>query len=124
MFQSFAPVDFARAVGAQPAAAGACDAVIALIAREKRIPIRLLIHPSRCRLGTARARQLAMYLSHVILGRSLTEIGDAFGRDRTTVSHACAVIEDLRDDPDFDAEVSGFERSLEAWRDGENGNAH
>lgn len=92
----------------------ACDDVIALVAREKRVPIRLIIHKSRCRPPTARARQLAMYLSHVVLGRSLTEIGGAFGRDRTTVSYACAVIEDMRDDPAFDEEVSALERRLEA----------
>jgi len=102
----------------------ACDDVIALIARARHVPIRLLTHPSRCRTDTARARQLAMYLSHVVLGRSLTEIGDAFGRDRTTVAHACAVIEDLRDDPAFDAEVSALERHLEARRDGEVVHAH
>jgi chromosomal replication initiation ATPase DnaA len=100
------------------AASVACDDVIALVAREKRVPIRLLTHSSRCRVATARARQLAMYLSHVILGRSMTEIGNAFGRDRTTVSYACALIEDLRDDPVFDKEVSSIERRLEAQRDG------
>lgn len=91
-----------------------CDAVIALVAQQKNVPIRLLTHKSRSRQAAARARQLAMYLSHVVLGRSLTEIGEAFGRDRTTVSYACALIEDLRDDPRFDAEVIGFERQLEA----------
>lgn len=91
----------------------ACDYVIALISRHKKVPIRLLMHPSRCRLGTARARQLAMYLSHVVLGRSLSEIGAAFGRDRTTVSHACALIEDMRDDADFDAEVCALEQAIE-----------
>lgn len=62
----------------------------------------------------ARARQLAMYLSHVVLGRTLSEIGEVFGRDRTTVSYACAVIEDMRDDPQFDDTVSGLERQIEA----------
>jgi chromosomal replication initiation ATPase DnaA len=52
-----------------------------------------------------------MYLSYVVLGRTLSQIGEEFGRDRTTVSYACAQIEDLRDDPLFDAEVS----RLEAW---------
>lgn len=92
----------------------ACDGVIALVAREKRVPIRLIRHKSRCRLPTARARQLAMYLSHVVLGRSLSEIAGAFGRDRTTVSYACALIEDMRDDPSFDEEVSALERRIEA----------
>jgi len=124
MYQLFDPVDFSQHSEVQPAGQGGCGDAIALIAQEKRVPVRLLIHRSRCRIGTARARQLAMYLSHVVLGRSLTEIGDAFGRDRTTVSHACAVIEDLRDDPAFDAEVTALEHRLEAQCAGEFGNAH
>lgn len=91
----------------------AISAAIALIARERNVPAHLLVHPSRCRRSTARARQLAMYLAHVVLGHSLTEIARAFGRDRTTVSHACGLIEDLRDDPGFDDEVSGYEQRLE-----------
>jgi chromosomal replication initiation ATPase DnaA len=69
----------------------------------------MLLNGSRCQLGTARARQLAMYLAHVIYGETLTAIGLAFHRDRTTVSHACALIEDLRDDPAFDADVARLE---------------
>jgi len=124
MFQSFVYTDIPPESGGPLVERYACDDVIALIAREKRIPIRLLIHRSRCRVDAARARQLAMYLSHVVLGRSLTEIGEAFGRDRTTVSHACAVIEDMRDDPRFDEEVSELERRLEAQRIAETRHAH
>lgn len=86
--------------------------VLALISREKNIPIRLLVHISRCRAGTARARQVAMYLAHVAKGISLTSIGAAFGRDRTTVSYACRLIEDLRDDKQFDAELDRLEALL------------
>lgn len=50
----------------------------------------------------AHARQVAMYLAHVACRMSLTDVGRMFGRDRTTVAHACAVIEDERDDPVFD----------------------
>jgi ATPase involved in DNA replication initiation len=89
-----------------------CAAAIRLVAREKRVSHRMLTHPARCRAGTARARQLAMYLSHVVLGRTLTEVGEAFGRDRTTVSHACALIEDMRDDPAFDSELERLEQLL------------
>nr|MCU0605821.1 hypothetical protein [Desulfobacterales bacterium] len=57
---------------------------------------------TRGRARVALARQIAMYLSHVAFRVSLTDVGRIFGRDRTTVSHACAVVEDLRDDPRFD----------------------
>jgi chromosomal replication initiation ATPase DnaA len=86
--------------------------VIALVANRKRIPLRLLVNHARCRAATARARQLAMYLSHVVYGHTMVEVGEAFGRDRTTVSHACALIEDMRDDDGFDAEVSALEEEL------------
>ena len=39
-----------------------------------------------------------MYLAHVTCGLSLTEVGEVFARDRTTVAHACGRVEDLRDD--------------------------
>jgi hypothetical protein len=55
-------------------------------------------------------RQIAMYVAHVILQVSLTDIGIVFGRDRTTVSYACHVVEDRRDDTDFDAFISAIER--------------
>ena len=100
--------DDAETVGADN-----CDVVIALVSSEKRVPPRLLTHPYRCRNTASQARQLAMYLSHVALGRSLAEVGSAFQRHRTTVSHACAMIEELREDPQFDAEVSRLERAIE-----------
>ena len=95
------------------AAQRSCDQVIALVANQKNVPIRLLTDAKRGRRVAARARQLAMYLSHVVYGRSLAEIGNAFGRDRTTVSYACALIEDMRDDQRFDEEVCALELQLE-----------
>jgi hypothetical protein len=50
----------------------------------------------------AEARQVAMYLAHVCCRMSLTEVGAMFGRDRTTVAHACLKVECRRDDPNFD----------------------
>lgn len=94
--------------------AGISD-VVRLVAHERKVPVRQLLAGSRCRARVARARQLAMYLAHVMLSHSLTTVGEAFGRDRTTVSHACALIEDMRDDPLFDADVSRLEAELESW---------
>lgn len=88
-----------------------CDDVIALVAKKKNLPLRTLMHRTR-RPAVARARQLAMYLSHVMLGKTLVQVGQAFGRDRTTVSYACALMEDLRDDPAFDAEVTDLEELI------------
>ena len=55
-------------------------------------------------------RQIAMYICHVALRIPLHEIGLAFGRDRTTVGHACHVVEDRRDDPAFDDFIGAIER--------------
>jgi len=62
--------------------------------------------------NVAFARQLAMYLCHVAANMSLREISDAFGRDRTTVSHACHAIEDRRDCPTFDKQIDMLEREF------------
>lgn len=58
------------------------------------------------------ARQVAMYLAHVVCGLSLTEVGSLFGRDRTTVAHACSVVEDGRDDPELDRRLEHLERAV------------
>jgi chromosomal replication initiation ATPase DnaA len=60
----------------------------------------------------ASARQVAMYLAHVVCGLSMTEVGALFGRDRTTVAHACNVIEDGRDDPELDLRLEHLERAI------------
>ena len=84
-----------------------------LVAQHAEIDVAMLFHRQRCRTDTARARQLAMYLAHVVLGESLTDIGLVFGRDRTTVSYACSLIEDMRDDVDFDRKVTDLELRLQ-----------
>ncbi len=67
-----------------------------------RVDPALLDSPLRQRAPVARARQLAVYLHHVAMGASLSDCAREFGRDRATIRHACARIEDLRDDPTFD----------------------
>jgi len=86
--------------------------VLHMIAKAFKVPRKLLLHPSRCMAGAARARHTAMYLMHVVLGRHMAEVGAIFGRDRTTVSYACARVEDLRDDPAFDARLARFESRI------------
>lgn len=66
------------------------------------VPQADLSAQSRGKAPVALARQAAMYLAHVSCGLTLTDVGHIFARDRTTVAHACAVIEDRRDDPVFD----------------------
>ncbi len=64
---------------------------------------------SRGRSHIAFARQTGMYLARVALGMTLLGAGHLFGRDRTTAAHACRIVEDLRDDPGFDALLHAME---------------
>ena len=67
---------------------------------------------TRSRASVAFARQVAMYLAHVVYGMSLKEAAALFYRDRTTASHACSVIEDRRDDPTFDTFMEHIELAI------------
>jgi chromosomal replication initiation ATPase DnaA len=60
----------------------------------------------------ARARQIAIYLAHVGFGLNYTHLGEAFGRDRTTIRHACGRIEDARDEIRFDRALDFLENAL------------
>ncbi|HJU32734.1 MAG TPA: helix-turn-helix domain-containing protein [Hyphomicrobiaceae bacterium] len=60
------------------------------------------------------ARQVAMYLAHIAWGLTLTQVGQVFTRDRTTVAHACSLIEDLRDDRVLDRSLELLEGALRA----------
>ncbi len=60
---------------------------------------------------SARVRQTAMYLAHVCFGQDFSAIGRGFGRDPSTVRHACALIEDVRGDARFDRLLSYLERA-------------
>jgi hypothetical protein len=71
-----------------------------------------IFSPHRGKASVAFARQIAMYLTHITCGHSYTDIGDFFGRDRTTVSHACQLIEDKREDPAIDWSLDLMEHSV------------
>lgn len=61
-----------------------------------------------------RARQLAVYLQHVAFGDKIAACARLYRRDRATVRHACARIEDARDDPRFDLAAKALEAALRA----------
>jgi chromosomal replication initiation ATPase DnaA len=70
--------------------------------------------PTRRTRAAARARQIAMYLAHIAFGMSLGRVALAFGRDRSTVAYACRIVEDQREDVDFDACLDRLEEFLRA----------
>ena len=71
-----------------------------------------LLTPDRGGAAIARARQIAMYLAHVIGGLTLNDVAIEFSRDRSTVSHACINIEDGRDSPIIEIQLEYMERRL------------
>jgi chromosomal replication initiation ATPase DnaA len=77
-----------------------------------KVPVSEMRAPTRRTAPVAEARQIAMYLMHVVFGMSLSAVGRHFGRDRTTAAHACRQIEDRRDDPDFDVLVDRLEFAI------------
>lgn len=87
----------------------ACDCVIDLAAAFFNLPSRELRRPGRSTEEICRVRQIAMYICHVVLGLTMADVGKGFGRDRTTVVHACHLVEDLRDDSDFDQVIARAE---------------
>jgi chromosomal replication initiation ATPase DnaA len=87
-----------------------CECMIDIAAALFNVPSKELRQPGRTSLAVSRVRQIAMYVTHVALGMNMGEVGRGFGRDRTTVLHACHLIEDMRDDADFDEIVAMAER--------------
>jgi len=87
------------------------------VARVFDIAMSEIMALTRRRANVAFARQNAMYLCHVAFGMSFADIGRHFGRDRTTVSHACRLIEDARDLASLDVMLDRLEFSLKAELD-------
>jgi chromosomal replication initiation ATPase DnaA len=86
-----------------------------LVAAALRVPAGQIRAPRRCAAPIARARQVAMYLAYTRLGLPFRDVGRRFGRDRTTVSHACRAVEDRREDGRFDRVMDGLERAVDLW---------
>ena len=86
-----------------------CDLAATATAAAFALPVAEVQAATRRAPYVAFARQTAMYLAHVAFGLSYGEVGMAFGRDRTTVAHACSLVEERRDDPAVDAVLGPLE---------------
>ena len=73
-----------------------------------------LVAKERGREYVARARHVALYLTHVVCQLPYREVGLAFGRDRSSVAYACARIEDMRDDEYVDITLDLMTEVIEA----------
>jgi chromosomal replication initiation ATPase DnaA len=101
-------VDFRKQMRADQACA---EIAIALAAGACGTPVENVTHGGRD-IRTAFARQVAMYLASVGFGMSLGRVARAFGRDRSTVRHACQVMEERRENAGFDQWMEALEASI------------
>src|SRR5690606_21283133 len=94
-----------------------CGFVRQMVAAAFGLPPADIEARTRLSARTAFARQVAMYIVHVHLGLSLSEVGRHFGRDRTTAAHACRMVEDRRDDPQIDGIIDSIGAAIDGWRE-------
>ena len=82
------------------------------VAEVTGVELARICAPKRGDPRAALARQMAMYLCHVVFHMNAAQVGLAFGRDRKTVCHALRRIEELREDLEFDRALGWLETSL------------
>lgn len=90
----------------------AAELAAGVVAYATGIDIDHLLAPTRGPAEAAMARQAAMYLTHIAFAMSLGRVAAAFGRDRSTVAHACHVMEERRDDYEVDLWLDAMEMAL------------
>ena len=93
--------------------------VQATVAHVTGVALKDLCARTRRPPKAALARQIAMYLSHIVFKMSPAEVARVFGRDPSTVAYALRRIEELREDPSLDRTLDWLEAMLN--RAGRNG---
>jgi chromosomal replication initiation ATPase DnaA len=88
--------------------------VVTLVSQVYDVPARELTGKRRGSPEVTNARQVAVYLTRMVLELSYGDLGAAFGRHRTTVQHAVQRVEELRDDPQIDQTLTWLESVLRA----------
>lgn len=83
-----------------------------MIAAAYEISGERLLRRDRGVIKVNRPRQISMYLMNTALSLKFTEIAEFYDKDRTTVSHACRVIEEMRDNVEFDMRILEFENTI------------
>jgi chromosomal replication initiation ATPase DnaA len=77
------------------------------------VPVEEMRRPTRGRPHVARARQIAIHLARSVFGMSHSQLAAEFGRDRSTIHHACHLIDAMREDSaEFDSTLRWMESLL------------
>lgn len=90
--------------------------VIKLVSVLDRVSVGDLLRASRGKADICLSRQKAMYLMHTVFSSPYHTVAEFFGRDRTTVAHACRLVEDMRDAEEFDKQLEAMENLLVSAR--------
>lgn len=90
--------------------------VIRLVSTLEKTDPDAMRKTSRGKADICLARQMAMYLMHTVFSCSYHHVSAFFKRDRTTISHACKLVEDLRDNEEFDKRLEAMENLLVSAR--------
>ena len=86
--------------------------VQAAVAHVTGVALKDLCATTRRPPKAAFARQIAMYLCHIVFKISPAEVARVFGRHPTTVAHAFRHIEELREGPELDRTLDWLEAML------------
>jgi chromosomal replication initiation ATPase DnaA len=77
------------------------------------VPVAEMRAPTRGRPLVARARQIAIHLTRSVFDMSHKQLAGEFGRDRSTICHACHLIDRLREeDQELDSTLCWMESHL------------
>ncbi len=107
-------MDYADSISDEP------DALVPLragmtqivVAHAYGVPLDDIRAPSRGAKQAALARQVAMYLAHIVFAMSMTHVARGFGRDRSTACHAIQRVEAMREDPELNRTLGWLEATL------------
>ncbi len=88
------------------------DLVVELVSLVECVSRKDILAKKRGMFAISHARQLVMYLLHTSLRFSYQDVAGWMNKDRTTISHACNVIEDMRDNPALDSKLERIETIL------------
>jgi chromosomal replication initiation ATPase DnaA len=86
--------------------------VQAAVSHVTGVGLKDLCANTRRRPKAAFARQIAMYLSHIVFKMSPAEVARVFGRHPSTVAYAFRRIEELREEPELDRTLDWLEAML------------
>ncbi len=83
-----------------------------VVAHAYGVPLDDIRAPARGAKQAALARQIAMYLAHIVFAMSVSAVARGFRRDPTTVRHAIQRVETMREDPELNRTLGWLEATL------------